>query len=317
VRGDFDVFPLRERLRLRDSFGLALRELRQRPAFATLARGPWGLFIAIAVHWQGNPEAWPSQETLASFSGWSCRAVRDHVVTLERRGFVRLRRQRRGDGSERLFYAPGAVTVAELAAFVARYPREGGLRRPISPPPEATAGAPPEAIAGEPRDPDQREPSSCCEAHAVGSLPAERKQQQSIPCAEDEEVARLALVERMRRRYPARPTPDPAVWRFDAGDVAMVAACSAAIEGDREAKLAVHRAALTGAFAASKEGPPTVRFTWGTLEHFFDHVERGRRQLRAEEPERRPAQRRGREAPASLVDADRIQADRVRIFGPG
>ena len=70
-----DTFPLRERRRLRDSFGLALRELRRRPAFAALARGPWSLFIAIAVHWQGNAEAWPSQEALVRFSGSSIRAT--------------------------------------------------------------------------------------------------------------------------------------------------------------------------------------------------------------------------------------------------
>jgi hypothetical protein len=325
---DVDVFPLRERLRFRDNFGLGLRDVRQRPAFAALAKGPWALFIAIAVHWQGNAEAWPSQETLARFSGWSSRAVRDQALTLERGGFVRLRRERRGDGSERIFYAPGPVTLLELAAFVERFPRERAktlqpeapaqVAGPLTPtpPPEAASAAPPEGASMELRDQDQKEPSSC-EAPSAAP-PIAEEQQGDVPSAEDTEVARVALGERMRRKHPTRPSPR---W-FDAGELAMVAACSAAIEGDREAKLAAHREALTGAFAASKDGPPTVRFTWGTLEHFLDHVERGRRLLRAEELERRHRQRaaspapRVQRAPAPAIPLEQMQADLARLFGP-
>jgi hypothetical protein len=32
----------------------------------------------------------------------------------------------------------------------------------------------------------------------------------------------------------------------------------------------------------SKNGPPTVRFIWGKLDYFLDHVERGRRRLARE-----------------------------------
>ncbi len=72
----------------------------------------------------------------------------------------------------------------------------------------------------------------------------------------------------------------------------MVAECTAAIEGDREAKLRAHRDAIDGAFQASKDGPPTARFIWGTLEHFLEHGERGERRARAEE---RDAERRAEE----------------------
>lgn len=311
---DTAPFPLRERLRFRDSFGLALRDVRRRPAFAALAKGPWALFIAIAVHWQGNAEAWPSQETLARFSGWSSRAVRAHAVALERGGFVRLRRERRSDGSERLVYAPGPVTLATLADFAERFPRERvSVMCPA--PPEATSAAPPEAASGEPRDPDQIKPSSW-DAPTMGCSSPE-EQQGSGPSEEDREVARLALVERMRRKYPTRPTPA----QLDAGEIALVAACSAAIDGDREAKLAAHHEALTGAFAASKDGPPTVRFTWGTLEHFLDHAARGRRELRAEALERQRQKRaalrvpRAPAAPVPAVGPDQMQADLARIFG--
>ena len=95
---DDDVFPIRERIRLRDNFGLALLELRARNAeFQRLSKGPWALFIGIAVHWQGNAEAWPSQDTLSRFSGWSTRAVRDQADSLERAGFI-CRRERMAAG---------------------------------------------------------------------------------------------------------------------------------------------------------------------------------------------------------------------------
>src|SRR5579859_3822215 len=124
-----DPFPLRERIRFRDNLGLALRDVRQRPAFAALERGPWLAFIAIACYWQANAEAWPSQETIATFSGYSARAVRVYVAVLEQLGIVRLRRERRPNGSERIYYAPGRITLIELGAFVDRFPR-GGATRP-------------------------------------------------------------------------------------------------------------------------------------------------------------------------------------------
>src|SRR5579863_5727645 len=91
--GERDVFPIRDRIRLRDNFGFVLQELRKRgPAFSTLAKGPWAVFIAIAAHFQLNAEAWPGQEAIAHFSGCSIRAVRYHVAELERGGFLALRR---------------------------------------------------------------------------------------------------------------------------------------------------------------------------------------------------------------------------------
>ena len=82
---DDDLFPLPDRLRLRDNFGFVLQQLRARgPAFRDLAKGPWCVFIAIATHFQMNAEAWPGQEA----SGCSTRAVRypllDDVVVHER-----------------------------------------------------------------------------------------------------------------------------------------------------------------------------------------------------------------------------------------
>jgi hypothetical protein len=63
----------------------------------------------------------------------------------------------------------------------------------------------------------------------------------------------------------------------------MVARCAAAIDGDRDVRLQALRDSIIGAFSASKDGPPTSRFIWGKLEHFVEHVERGRRKAQAEE----------------------------------
>lgn len=63
-------------------------------------------------------------ETLAQLSGCSTRAVRYHVSELERAGIFILRRERRPDGGERIYYRPGSVMLRELAAFRADYPKD-------------------------------------------------------------------------------------------------------------------------------------------------------------------------------------------------
>jgi hypothetical protein len=321
---DDDVFPLRERLRFRDNLGLGLRDVRQRPAFATLTRGPWHVFIAIACYWQANAEAWPSQETIASFSGYSSRAVRDYVDVLERDGIVRLRRERRPNGADRIYYAPGLVTLIELAAFVERFPRASAPPpAPPSYPPEPVSGgppkppavasaAPPEPASMEHRDQDQ-EPSSCGSAP-----PTAAEEEQPIITKEDRELARIALAERMKRKHPKRLPPR---W-FDRADVELVAACAAAVDGDREAKLEALRDSIQGAFCASKDGPPTSRFIWGTLDHFLEHVERGRRKRLANERDARAASRAAEVprpspiAPTPAIPQAQMEADLAVLFGP-
>jgi hypothetical protein len=325
---DDHLFPIRERLRFRDNFGLALRDLRQRETFSALPRGPWQVFIAIATFWQANAEAWPSQESIASFSGYSSRAVRDYVAVLEQQGIVRTRRERRPNGADRIYYAPGLFTLSELAAFVERFPREHArpsrevesvaLPPPSLPhPPEATSGTPPEATSMEHRDLNLNEPSSC-ESLAMSASRSTQEKNSIEVTEEDREVARAALAERMRRKHPKRPPPR---W-FDAGELAIVAACSSAIEGDHEAKLAAHRHAIDGAYAVSKERPPTVRFIWEKLEHFLDHVDRGR--ARARSLEREARYRNERHAPAvprpvivsaPMISAAQMRADYERLFG--
>jgi hypothetical protein len=134
---------------------------------------------------------------------------------------------------------------------------------------------------------------------------------------EDREVARAALVERMARKHPERPAPR---W-FDAGDVAMVAACAAALEGGADEKLIGLRDAISGAFLVSKDGAPTVRFIWEKLDHFLDHVERGRRRRLAQEraAQRAAAARERRPQPPeeAVGIPEEARAELERLFGPG
>jgi hypothetical protein len=327
---DEDVFPVRLRLRLRDNFGFVLQQLRARgSAFRALGKGPWSAFIAIAAHFQMNAEAWPGQEAIACFSGCSTRAVRYHVAELERSGFLTLRRERRAHGGDRIFYRPGPVMLRGLAAFDSDFPRDRPtvlkqVRRAASPTqsvtpththhPETVAGTPPEPVATEPRDQNQIEPSSSCEgAPAKPTAARLDEEEQPTVSKEDREVARWALAERMKRKHPKRPPPR---W-FDRGDIEMVARCTATVDGDRAAKEQAHREAITGAFCASKDGPPTARFIWDRLEHFLEHVERGRKKLRNEaalDALRHPAEQR---IATTRVPRERMSADLERLFGPG
>jgi hypothetical protein len=292
------------------------------------------VFIAIACHWQANAEAWPSQETIAAFSGYSARAVRTFVDVLDGVGIVRTRRVRQASGAERIYYAPGRLTLTELAAFVERFPRgrpkilgpaQSGPAKPRAAiaqapaPPEAGSGAPPEGASTEPRDRDPIEPSSCEASPPVARSSTPEEQEQPEGSDEDRKLARIALAERMARKHPTRAPPR---W-FDAGDVALVAARVGALGGDRRSRLTALRDALGGAFVASKDGPPTVRFIWGTFDHFLDHVERGRRRRLAEERAARACDPGASRAASSrfpkVVDApvprEQMAADLERLFG--
>ncbi|HXX69248.1 MAG TPA: helix-turn-helix domain-containing protein [Polyangiaceae bacterium] len=316
---DDDVFPLQDRIRLRDNFGFVLQELRKRgPTFRALAKGPWAVFIAIATHFQLHADAWPGQEAIAHLSGCSTRAVRTHVSQLERAGIYELRRERRPDGGERIYYRPGPVMLRELATFRTDYPKDKPkVLRPVqaakaaapvahtlNPPPERIAGPLAERLSMEPDqerepDPDPREPSSSCEkARARPGATVLDQEEQPTVSREDQEIARWALRERIKRKRPKRPAPR---W-FDRNDVEMVARCVAAVDGDRAAKEQAQREAIAGAFCTSRDGPPTARFVWEKLDHFFDHVERGQTKLRNEALE---AQRRQREREEDEVDRAR------------
>jgi hypothetical protein len=303
---DDEIFPFKDRLRLRDNFGFVTRRIRKRSAFGALAKGPWSVFIAIATHFQLHVEAWPSQHAIALFSGSSTRAVRNHVAVLECAGVFVLRRERRADGSERIFYQPGPTMRRELAAVDDEFPKDRAKRIPrrphvipLHPPTETIAGAPAETVAMEPKDLNQIKPSSSESASSAhrpdASATSQDEEENFVVTKEDREIARWALAERIKQKHPKQPPPR---W-FDRADVEMVARCTATVEGDRQAKELAHREAIAGAFCTSEEGPPTSRFIWEKQEHFLDHIERGRKKLRNDAIE---AQR--RQPPPSISDED-------------
>jgi hypothetical protein len=103
----------------------------------------------------------------------------------------------------------------------------------------------------------------------------------------------------------------------------MVATCSTALEGDSDTRLLAHRDAIVGAFLVSKNGPPTARFIWGKLDHFFDHIDTGRRWRLAEEraapprgPKAEPLPRPIRRS-SPVIPRHQMDADLERLFGPG
>jgi hypothetical protein len=122
-----------------------------------------------------------------------------------------MRRERRFDGSERIFYAPGVVTLAALADFVERFPRERAkpprAEAPATPPTiahpaEAVSAGPLEEASMELIDHDPIKPSSC--ARRVASSRTATGEEQAEVSKEDNEVARRALAERMARKHPTR-----------------------------------------------------------------------------------------------------------------
>ncbi|MFI5296748.1 MAG: helix-turn-helix domain-containing protein [Polyangiales bacterium] len=114
----------------------------------------------------------------------------------------------------------------------------------------------------------------------------------------DRAIAREVLGARMARKYPDRAMPR---W-FDRGEIEHVALCTSLLEGDRAKKIETHRRAIDSAFSTSRSGAPTVRFIWGSPDHFFDHVARG------EQLERDRAAREARRASRSSVPPTVIEA---------
>lgn len=270
-------FPLRMRERLGAAFGVACLALRKRGPFAALERGPWALWREVAQRWQRNVEAWPCQTELARSSGYSERQVRSHLATLALGGFLVVRYERRADGSAKAFYAPGSVTLAELAAWVtgdgserARSTSEARAKPlpRVAHPPAMVAAAPPAMVAGEPVSTDKPTSFRSAVPKAVA------------PSSEEEEVAIAILGERLRRKYPREPRPC-----VDLRDVAVVVARVREL-GSVEAARSRLTLALDGAWRRS-EGPPSVSYTFGTLERLIDHAALGERYAKAQaKPER-------------------------------
>jgi hypothetical protein len=267
---------------------------------------------------------------LGELIGYDVRSVRDFTDALVDAALLHVRRERQADGCERIYYAPGSALLAAAHDFHRRFPdgyaespraaprapavhaeartrdfaqdvfaaqddlaeapaRPVQRERHVAPPtrahpPETASGRPPEAISGELSDlEDHRELSSCANQPAWNTANEEEAGKHSTV---DREVARTALAEHRRRCFPGRRAD-----LFDADDLRLVAACSATIDGEYDAKLRAQLDALDAAFALSN-GPPAVRYIWQKLDHFLRHEERDRQHRREGERARERATKR-------------------------
>jgi hypothetical protein len=286
------------------------RELRTHDArVASLPSAAWALYLALMVHIARHTEAWPSLATLVRYTGWSERTVRRASDTLTALGLIVTRRTRRPDGSERIYYAYGPASLEAFRRLAERMPRDRhtgpgpakarSTDEPdavMSHPPATVAATPPATVAAELSDLKLRsEPFFCGDAEtpaspapAADELPppaALEEQFCAVITGDDRAVAREALTERATRRCPGR---EPPRW-WDREVLELVASRVAQTPGTREDQLTAQRMALAGAWLVSRDQAPTVRFIWGTQEHFLAHVERGRR--RAESDAREVARR--------------------------
>jgi len=291
-------------------------ELRRSAPFAKLTRAQWAVFEAMATVWDRGPREWPSQCALAQCAGYSERAVRLAIAELKRRGLVGEEAHPPGLWTQRGRCVPGPVTVRELGAIRRRFAPAAvsAVAGSVSPvagtmPAIAAAVSPSagtvSAVAGSWRqvaaagrqspplnlntneDLLLKDPQTDRARERAASAPSPASDQgeaagSSNVTDDDRAVATTAIAECLRRRWPDRPPPRD----FHPDDVACVARCAASVGGGADGKLQALRDALAGASRTSRQ-PPTVRYVWGTLEHFRAHV-RTTRQLRGgPEQERR------------------------------
>jgi len=280
-------------------------ELRRSEPFAKLTRAEWAVFEAIATVWDRGAREWPTQWALARCAGYSERAVRLAIVELKRRGILGEEAHPPGAWAQQGRCVPGPVIVRELGAIRRRF-APASVAAPV--PPVAAAASPVagtvppsagsvSAVAASLRQgaADHRQPVPLelntnkdllledagngprppAAASAEPPTPDPREEVTSSQVTnEDRAVALTAIAECFRRRFPDRPPPRD----FYPDDVASVARCAASVGGDADGKLQALRDALAGASRTSRQ-PPTVRYVWGTLEHFRAHLRSGR-QLR-------------------------------------
>lgn len=285
------------------------------PVFGLLSRCAWMVFLGVAVHIRRNDHAYPSQGALAQFTGYSSRTIRRATDELRAAGVLLTWSTRWADGrSAPLRYTYGPAALAAFDVVSARFPRGLPALRP-KPLRPATAPAPPpldpavdapntelspaDMVSSGPADMVadkllkriQKEPSSCEEPPTPAASPvvtctvlAPTETAASPPEQEalyevtdvDRATAKEALTLRAQRKNPKQRAP---AW-WDKTVLELVAVRVAQTPGTRDEKLEAQRLALAGAWIASRDQAPTVRFIWENQEHFLEHVERGRKKAR-------------------------------------
>ena len=261
--------------------------------------------------------AYPSQEWLARYTGYSVRVIRDETDLLEHVGLLVLRLERQPDGHERIVYMPGQALLAGAVRFLAAYPpRERSSTLPAA----KSAGGVPAAAAGELSDLSLQN-RSCLSSSLNGAhQPAQKQEQPPERVTETErEVARASLAELRRTRFPDRAL----VPVFDATEVEMAALCAASVPGDAAAKQQAMTDAITHAFESSK-GTPTPRYVWSAPDHFLAHEAHGRQARLARKAAREravaleaAARARDREWREQARQASELPPELRRMFGLG
>lgn len=283
-------------------------ELRLRePAFNKMGRGPWAVFRALLDFFGDNVEAWPTQDSLATCTGFCVRAVREFIDKLVAAGFITVRRARQIGGTERLFYRFGPASERAFDSFVARFPRERREARakplhsapsPSLSPAQTPAAIPATIAAAAPAQPaDKHDQRSLKPSSSEGAKPTPNRESSAPTFTRDEEeflervgdaekaLANEALAYLARRRQPKRPVPR---W-FDRPRVELVALRASQVDGADTERLATLKHAVDGAWLVSQDAPSTA-FIFGSQEHFLEHVERGIQKARGDA---RAALRRG------------------------
>jgi hypothetical protein len=201
---------------------------------------------ALAPRWQGKRTAFPSDDWIAQYTGYSVRVVRDDVRELEREQLLKLRRERLPNGHERIVYMPGPALLAGAVAFLAAYPER--TRAPARPAAKSAGGVPAESA-------EELSDLSLQNGNPVSSSsnlrregPPKQEESGARFTETDRDVARTALADLRAQRFPDRaPVP-----MFDAADVDMVSLCAATIPGDAAAKSRAMTDAIDNAFESSK-----------------------------------------------------------------
>jgi hypothetical protein len=316
---------------------IAFASLRQPGhALATLPRGPWSVFLAIADAWSRNDVA-PRQHQIASFAGCTDRAVRRHLRTLVEARVIAVDYEPGPTGGRTLVYSEGPRLLEPSAGHA---DRQSSRKNDADIPSAWTIDA--DLVSGRTgRDPDIPSAWTTHEplrSQAFTALPHEadtrsgsvlKKNNKLIdsslilksvvqpdnsdrePAAAPESplpsflpspppspVAHAGLVALFRRKHPGRPLPR----RFDPGELDLVAQCVEDADWEEPVDAETQADAVAGAFLLSKDRAPTVKFIWGNVDHFLAHVARGRKLRRA--PSVAPPRPKPKtdEAPASLEE---------------
>jgi len=124
TEGDSTTDQRRLANRLCDSYALATMREFYPPAMAVGLVG-WALFVMVAVRLRRYPEVRIAQSVLARVNHITARCVRTHMRKLLELGLLHeVNRFRGADGKTHITYALGAATLAGLAQYDARYPRD-------------------------------------------------------------------------------------------------------------------------------------------------------------------------------------------------